>query len=142
MIKIVPLQKEHVEKIVELETKYLLETLGVEMIMAEMHNKYAHFLTALDDDLVIGYIGGWIIDDVLEVINFVVDEAYQRKGIGTLLINTLTSIQKVKEIILEVRSKNQKAINFYTKLGFIEINRRLHYYKNGDDALVLRKEIV
>ena len=48
---------------------------------------------------------------------------------------------KGNEILLEVRKSNLKAQNFYTKHGFKEIFVRPKYYKNGEDALILRKEL-
>jgi len=129
---------EDVESIIELEKKYLGETIG-DMLFTELMNPVAFFFTAEINNEVVGYIGGWIIEDSLEIINLVVDETYQRQGIGTKLIDTISNVKNIKEIILDVRCTNQKAINFYQKLGFKEINKRLGYYKNGDDAYVLRK---
>ena len=48
---------------------------------------------------------------------------------------------KSKEILLEVREKNIQAIKFYTLQGFKQITIRKEYYKNGDNALILRKDL-
>ena len=143
MIEIFNLTKEDINAVVELEEKYLLETIGYEMLANELHNKYAHFFVAKNGDEVIGYIGGWIIDTTCDMINFVVKEEYQRMGIGTKLFNTLENKTKelnAKEILLEVRVNNVKAQKFYEKHGFKQIFVRTKYYKNGEDALILRKE--
>ena len=132
--------KEDVLSIIDLETKYLGETLG-DMLYQEMNNPVSFFFTALFNNKVIGYIGGWIIEDSLEIINLVVDVAYQRQGIGTKLINEISNVKKIKEIFLDVRVTNQKAINFYNKLGFEKINERKNYYKNGDNSYVLKKTL-
>ena len=144
MIQILNLKKEDIEAVVEIEKKLLLETIGYEMLANELHNKYAHFYVAKKDDEVLGYIGGWIIDTTCDMINFVVKEEYQRLGIGTKLFKTLEN--KIKElnafeILLEVRISNTKAQKFYYKHGFKEIFVRPKYYKNGEDALILRKEL-
>ena len=131
---------EDIKSIIEIELKYLGETLG-DMLYSELNNPVAYFYTAELDEKVVGYVGGWIIDDSLEIINLVVDEAYQRIGIGTKLIDTISNVKKIKEIILDVRVTNEQAINFYKKLGFMKINERKNYYKNGDNAFVLRKEV-
>ena len=144
MIQIFNLTKEDINAVVELEEKYLLETIGYEMLANELHNKYAHFFVAKNDDEVIGYIGGWIIDTTCDMINFVVKEEYQRMGIGTKLYLTLENKTKelgANEILLEVRINNIKAQNFYEKHGFKQIFVRTKYYKNGEDALILRKEL-
>lgn len=144
MVEIYNLTKEDINAVVELEEKYLLETIGYEMLANELHNKYAHFFVAKKGDEVIGYIGGWIIDTTCDMINFVVKEEYQRMGIGTKLYLTLENKTKelgANEILLEVRINNIKAQNFYQKQGFKQIFVRTKYYKNGEDALILRKEL-
>lgn len=144
MIEIYNLTKEDINAVVELEEKYLLETIGYEMLANELHNKYAHFFVSKKDNEVIGYIGGWIIDTTCDMINFVVKEEYQRMGIGTKLYLTLENKTKelgANEILLEVRINNIKAQNFYEKQGFKQIFVRTKYYKNGEDALILRKEL-
>ena len=144
MITIETLKKEHISKVVEIEEKLLEETLGNEMLQAELHNKYAHFYVALDSDIVVGYIGAWIIEGTTDMINFVVDSNYQHQGIGQLLMQEIVNQsvkENSKEILLEVREKNNQAINFYLLQGFKQIAVRKEYYKNKDNALILRKEL-
>lgn len=144
MIKIETLKKEYILSIVAIEERHLQETLGYEMLQAELHNKYAHFYVALDDDQVIGYIGAWIIEGTTDMINFVVDSKYQHKGIGQMLMKEVINQsikENSKEILLEVREQNIQAINFYLLQGFKQIAIRKEYYKNKDNALILRKEL-
>ncbi len=143
MIKIEKLIKEDISQVVLLEENFLGETLGKEMLENELANESICFLTAKEDLKVLGYIGAYVIGEELEILNFVVDETYQRNGIGSLLFNTLLSLYKdAKTVILEVREQNEKGINFYKKHNFNVISKRKHYYKNGDDALVMMKEII
>ena len=144
MITIETLKKQHISKVVEIEEKLLEETLGNEMLQAELHNKYAHFYVALDGDIVVGYIGAWIIEGTTDMINFVVDSNYQHQGIGQLLMQEIINQsvkENSKEILLEVREKNNQAIKFYLLQGFKQIAVRKEYYKNKDNALILRKEL-
>ena len=144
MINITRLDKNDIPKIVQLETELLQETLGVEMLQAELHNQYAHFFCAKDEEEPVGYIGCWIIEGTCDMINFVVQKEYQRKGIGSKLFQeVLKQCQKdnATEILLEVRASNEQAINFYTKFGFKQITIRKHYYKNKEDACILRKDL-
>lgn len=145
MILYQPLEKNHVPQIVKLESELLLESLGEEMLCAELHNKYAHFIVALDGELPVGYIGGWMIEGTCDMINFVVDKDYQHQGIGQNLFKNLENIarsEKCFEILLEVRENNAGAIKFYEKAGFKQIAIRNSYYKNGENALILRKELL
>ena len=44
-------------------------------------------------------------------------------------------------MLLEVSAANGSAIAFYTAEGFAEIDRRRRYYRDGSDALVLRRQL-
>lgn len=143
MIKIDKLTKEDIPQVVLLEEKFLGETLGSEMLENELENEFMCFLSAKDNQKVLGYIGAYVINGELEILNFVVDGLHQRTGIGTLLFNELLNrYPDAKSVVLEVREQNEKGINFYKKNNFNVISKRKHYYKNGDDALVMMKEII
>ena len=143
MIKIYKLTKEDIPQVVLLEEQFLGETLGSEMLENELENEFMCFLSAKDSKKVLGYIGAYVINGELEILNFVVDGLHQRTGIGTLLFNELLNrYPDAKTVVLEVREQNEKGINFYKKNNFNVISKRKHYYKNGDDALVMMKEII
>ncbi len=143
MINCSKLESKDVKQVVLLEEQFLGESLGEEMILNELDNPNVCFLSAKDNEKVIGYIGAYTFDDSMEILNFVVDEAYQRQGVGSLLFNTLLNMyDKTKSIVLEVRYNNEKGISFYKKNNFNVISIRKHYYKNGDDAIVMMKEII
>ena len=143
MINCSKLESKDVKQVVLLEEQFLGESLGEDMILNELNNPNVCFLSAKDNEKVIGYIGAYTFDDSIEILNFVVDEAYQRQGIGSLLFNTLLEMyDKTKSIVLEVRYNNEKGISFYKKNNFNVISIRKHYYKNGDDAIVMMKEII
>lgn len=143
MIKIDKLTKEDIPQVVLLEEQFLGETLGTEMLENELENEFMCFLSAKDSKKVLGYIGAYVINGELEILNFVVDGLLQRTGIGTLLFNGLLNrYPDAKTVVLEVREQNEKGINFYKKNNFNVISKRKHYYKNGDDALVMMKEII
>ena len=143
MINCSKLESKDVKQVVLLEEQFLGESLGEDMILNELNNPNVCFLSAKDNEKVIGYIGAYTFDDSMEILNFVVDEAYQRQGVGSLLFNTLLNMyDKTKSIVLEVRYNNENGISFYKKNNFNVISIRKHYYKNGDDAIVMMKEII
>ncbi len=143
MVKIERLIKEDIPQVVLLEEELLGDSLGKEMLENEINNESICFLAAKDNKKVLGYIGAYVIEGEMEILNFVVDKIHQRSGIGTLLFNTLLDLYpNTKSIILEVRENNEQGINFYKKNNFNVISKRKHYYKNGDDALVMMKELI
>jgi ribosomal-protein-alanine N-acetyltransferase len=77
-----------------------------------------------------------------ELLNIAVAPGYQRKGIGSLLLQH--AMQCVKDhadmLFLEVRISNRKAIELYAREGFFEVGQRKNYYPtlNGhEDALLM-----
>ena len=143
MVKIERLIKEDIPQVVLLEEELLGDSLGKEMLENEINNESICFLAAKDNKKVLGYIGAYVIEGEMEILNFVVDKMHQHSGIGTLLFNTLLELYpNTKSIILEVRENNEQGINFYKKNNFNVISKRKHYYKNGDDALVMMKELI
>jgi len=77
------------------------------------------------------------------LLNISIDEAYQRKGLGRILLRyMLARAEKrdAKVIFLEVRVSNIKAFQLYQSEGFNEIGVRKGYYpaeKAREDAMVL-----
>ncbi len=66
-----------------------------------------------------------------------VDEKHRKKGIATKLINSIVDKENIKRIILEVSDSNKKALSLYKKFGFIIVNKRNKYYKDGSNALIM-----
>ena len=62
-------------------------------------------------------------DKELYLDTLVTHPSYRSKGIGTILINKATSYENFESIVTEVFSKNEKAIKFYEKNGFIITKR-------------------
>ena len=145
MVNVRKMEFRDIKKVVELEEKYVLESLGEKLLASELSEKNngVSFYVIENDDVVIGYIGRYYFFQEAEVLNFVVDESYQRQGYGQKLFDKMVKDMKdVKKITLEVRASNIKGINFYTKNGFKQVGVRKKYYKNGEDALLLLKEFI
>ncbi len=149
MVNIRLLEIQDIKKVVELEETYLFETLGEEMLKSELARadqatiEGVRFYVITLDSQVIGYIGRSYFLEEAEVLNFVIDGAFQHQGFGQLLFDyMIQEMPGLKKITLEVRKSNQNAINFYKKNGFQEIFVRKAYYKNGEDAILLLKEFI
>ncbi len=84
-----------------------------------------------------------LVPDGIEIMNLAVRE--KAKGNGRKLIQSfLQSIQaalpqgSIKNVFLEVGTRNIAAVKLYSGAGFQELARRKNYYKDGDDAIVMR----
>ncbi|NPA13502.1 MAG: ribosomal protein S18-alanine N-acetyltransferase [Aquificae bacterium] len=91
-------------------------------------------------DTLVGFFEGEVILDEGAVLMLAVKKEFQGKGIGKSILNWFISYckkQGVKNVWLEVSAENQKAIQLYSNLGFIEKGRRKKYYTDGSDAVVM-----
>ncbi|CAA9201026.1 hypothetical protein FLA105534_03362 [Flavobacterium bizetiae] len=83
----------------------------------EKHIKGELVLVAIDQEIPVGFISIWMPNNFIH--HFYVDQKYQGKGVGTLLLNA--AIQKtLLPITLKCLKENTKAVAFYRKKGFIE----------------------
>lgn len=94
------------------------------------------------DNIIVGFIIFSVIKKEIHLLNIAVHTRHQKKGIGSLLMETMlkqASVMGVSKVYLEVRSKNEKAILFYKKYNFIKYAVRVNYYtgKNSDDAVLM-----
>ena len=94
------------------------------------------------DNVIVGFIIFSVINKEIHLLNIAVHTEHQKKGIGSLLMETMlkqASVMGVLKVYLEVRSKNEKAILFYKKYNFIKDAVRVNYYtgKNSDDAVLM-----
>ncbi|WP_035293965.1 ribosomal protein S18-alanine N-acetyltransferase [Clostridium sp. KNHs214] len=106
----------------------------------ELENKFAHYIVALIDDLVVGYVGIWAILDEAHIISIAVHPNYRGLGISFHLMNGIFDLCRnlgVKELTLEVRTSNVAAQNLYKKFDFKEEGIRKKYYSDGEDGLIM-----
>ena len=94
------------------------------------------------DNIIVGFIIFSVINKEIHLLNIAVHTEHQKKGIGSLLMETMlkqASVMGVLKVYLEVRSKNEKAILFYKKYNFIKDAVRVNYYtgENPDDAVLM-----
>jgi [ribosomal protein S18]-alanine N-acetyltransferase len=91
-----------------------------------------------------GYVFCAFAAGELHVNKIAVHEAHRRQGVASLLMDEVLAFAMrtgVDEIYLEVRVSNRAARAFYAGLSFREAGRRDRYYLDGEDALVLVREM-
>jgi len=95
-----------------------------------------------ENNRIIGYIICWYYHHELHIGNIAVIPSEQGKGIGKYLLETIFDYFKdCKTTYLEVREANIIAITLYKSFGFYIAYTRKNYYPNGDNALVMVKNI-
>lgn len=144
-------KKEHIVLISEFEnTHFHNEAYSLDSLEKMLEDNYLLknndniFEVSYDDEL-IGYIIFHVSDDFTDIYKIFVRDGDKRKGYATMLLDKVIDIAKrynSKKLMVEVRSKNNSAIEFYIKNGFNKISERNNYYKNpSDDALIFERRI-
>lgn len=103
------------------------------LVKADNSFIYAYLI----DEKICGYL--MVLDsiDVYEILAIATVEEYRNKGIAQELLDKI----KTKDIFLEVRKSNEKAINFYKKNNFKQISIRKGYYSDPtEDAVIMKME--
>jgi ribosomal-protein-alanine N-acetyltransferase len=94
---------------------------------------------------VLGYLLTSSVAGQAEILVLGVHPDARRQGLARALLRGLFARLQTLEadsIFLEVRAGNQGAITLYKSLGFSEAGMRRGYYAdNGEDAVLLRKEL-
>lgn len=92
-----------------------------------------------------GYVIAWFGYEEIHILSIGVRPGKRGRGIADALLDGTLSEggrQGCARAILEVRRGNLRAQNFYHRKGFRMIGvRRGYYSENGEDALVMEKEI-
>ena len=100
-------------------------------------------LKAVEDTQMVGFVAGdprprdgwgWVA-------TIAVDSRYQRRGIGRALLRACEKKLGVPRSRLTVRLSNHIAISMYEKDGYKSIDLLKGYYNDGEDALLMEKEL-
>lgn len=103
-------------------------------------------------DQVSGYCVLLPLGQVVEILNLVIFPEFQQQGYGRILvekIKTLALQQGADNLWLEVRAGNQRARNLYQNAGFLQTDRRKHYYPraqhdppgDAEDAILMQCDL-
>lgn len=132
---------------------YLDKAFTVEQVETELSHRSSHFYLVYVHEDVAGYLkvntgdaqSEEMGDESLEIERIYIKSTFQKHGLGKYLLNKaeeMASEQHLKTIWLGVWEKNENAIAFYKKMGFIQTGS--HSFYMGDEEqtdLILTKEV-
>lgn len=99
----------------------------------------------LIDENIVGYINYSVMYEKAELNYLYVSENYRENKVASKLLENMIEDcfnKLVREITLEVRISNQKAIKLYKKYGFEIHAVRKNYYPDGEDAYLMIRTLV
>ena len=97
-----------------------------------------------EDGEVAGYGGLSMGYDTADIDNLAVAESYRGNGFGGAVLEELVSAARERgavKVFLEVRVSNYAAMSLYLKHGFRGVYARTRYYTNGEDCLVMARDL-
>lgn len=130
---------DYIEQIFDLEKEIFVNSAFNKTYLETLTKGENSFIYVyLIEDKVCGYL--MVLDsiDVYEILAIATIEEYRNKGFAQELLDKI----KTKDIFLEVRESNEKAINFYKKNDFKQISIRKGYYSDPtEDAIIMKMEV-
>jgi ribosomal-protein-alanine acetyltransferase len=117
------------------------EAWSIDQLREEISSDRRYGVVAVEDDAIVGYALTVRSDDVVDLTRIAVAKDHQGRGISWSLLDNVqreARMDGASRMMLEVSTANTAARALYAKAGFVQIDRRPSYYRDGSDALVLR----
>jgi ribosomal-protein-alanine N-acetyltransferase len=146
---------EDLEGVIEVNERELPEDYPYFFYKSILDSYGESFLVACNTDgKIIGYIMwrveklpsryGFDMENKGHLVSLAVTKEYRRLGIASaLLVKSMKKIKKhdIDEYVLEVRVTNFNAINLYKKFKFSTHSIKYKYYRDGENAYFMKKEV-
>lgn len=119
--------------IVKIEAETFTDAWSEENFRTDMNNSGSVTLVARQGGKCVGYAVCLAIDEYGYIANIAVDSSCRSRGIGTKLLKELEhrlEKQNIRQMVLDVRMSNTRAIEFYKEHGFTILTRRVGFYMN------------
>ncbi len=141
-LKIEAVNSSHINSLCEIEEEVNLKNpWSKRAFLDELNKDYAYYYVAKQENIILGFIGIWVVVDECHIVNLAVKKAFQKQGIASILLKkVLETIKKynLSLITLEVRESNLAAQRLYEKFGFKKIALRKNYYSDyQEDGLIM-----
>lgn len=99
-------------------------------------------LVAEEGKRIVGFILALREGEELHIHDLAVVPDQRRRGVASSLLQRLLSEAGAARCVrLEVRVSNQAARAFYAKHGFREVALLPHYYADGEDGLLMKRDL-
>ena len=148
--RICPVAPSHIADLIRIGDQTNLSPWSANSYLEEMKNLNSIMLRLVNNENeMIGFVVGRLVPcgDVetrtdAEIYNIAVVDEQQCKGNGQKLLTsflTQCAQRSASYVWLEVRESNRKAINFYSKNGFKQVQSRPNFYENPREAALLMR---
>lgn len=139
-----PMSVNDLEQVAKLEVEAFAgaahEAWSEKMFYEDLSSPGRTWWVAHDQGKIVGFAGGMLAGDRLEVMDIAVSDDRRHEGIGSRLLARLAydgQTLGASEITLEVHVGNDAARSLYESAGFEQVGQRRDYYGPGKDALIM-----
>jgi ribosomal-protein-alanine N-acetyltransferase len=100
-------------------------------------------LKAVIEGRMVGFIAGDIrpADQMAWIATIGVLPEYRGQGIAKALFKACEEQLNVPRVRLNVRVSNETAINLYYRCDYYQVGTWPHYYQDGEDAMIMEKQL-
>jgi ribosomal protein S18 acetylase RimI-like enzyme len=100
-------------------------------------------LKGVVDGKMVGFVAGEVRKNELLgwITTIGISKAHRRLGLGRALLHASEVDMKMPRVCLCVRKSNTPAISLYDSEGYHSIDLWPHYYEDGEDAIVMEKQL-
>jgi len=132
------------DQVLEIQGQLQFQSWKREHFISEINEAFFGVPLVAQFDIIVGYAVLKIAADEAELCSIAVCSKYQGQGIARQLLDIASERlveHQVSKIFLEVRKGNLRAQKLYLDYGFIENGVRRRYYPDGEDAVVMVKDL-
>ncbi|XOB63131.1 GNAT family N-acetyltransferase [Campylobacterota bacterium DY0563] len=136
-MKISKASKKDIKKLFEIENKIFKDDIMMMRLSSFYYHVEKNFLYKVEvDNQLVGYILWLKRKRFFRLYSLAVLEEFRKLGLATKLLDFSLEKLKKKDLQLEVRVSNEKAIKLYEKYGFKKVKILKKYYENEDGVLM------
>ncbi|HEV7700661.1 MAG TPA: ribosomal protein S18-alanine N-acetyltransferase [Pyrinomonadaceae bacterium] len=153
LTRICSVECSHIADLIRIGEETNLSPWSAQSYFEEIKNPRSIMLRLVsDENHTLGFVVGRLVAggdiDVsvdAEIYNIAITTAHQRYGYGQLMLDRFLrecNDKAVENVYLEVRESNAKAISFYRKNGFEQVQTRPNFYNDPrEHALLMRLKL-
>ncbi len=135
-----------IPRIALLEKECFSQPWSEKSLAEELENPDSHFICAVENGTLLGYIGVQEICGEAYITNIAVFRQFRGRGVGRLLLQNACDSARERNcefITLEVRSSNEAAISLYVSEEFEQVGIRKNFYSDPtEDGIIYTKYFV
>lgn len=139
-----PITLKNIDQIIEIENQSFQEPWSKDGFRELISNALYDAIGLFVGHQLAGYVFSYSVVDEIHIMNVAVHPNHRQKDYASKLLEHVHEKAKKKGgkfAYLEVRETNAAAQGLYQKLGYKKQGRRIGYYSNKEDALLMCKEL-